>query len=362
MCMINRKKMKELREEMGLSQAEFAKKLGVSTSTVNNWENGNSNPKDEAVEKMCLLLKINKDEIEVQDVGYDFLNSCGKVAKSLKKYSEYRLRSPEETEAWIKERNKASEEEELREIKTVMKFPMKFANKTYVLIDPKYIHFPAWQRDTDFAKAGDIAQNFKEEKFDPVKVFLINGKFYVADGGHRTIACIMAGFEKILVEIIFCTEQEAKIVFLGQQGGRRTMTKADMYRAGVSAGIPEYLVFKEIFESYNIQITSEPVRLENPVGKVVPSDTALRLANRKQEILGRVLRLICDLKWCGSTTKNAFSMRNINVLIRMFAVYGDDVEWQLMEKCKGVTYFEGKVAPVKSDAELFDILSDDILK
>ena len=362
MCMINRKKMKELREEMGMSQAEFAKRLGVTASTINNWEKGNSNPKDETVEKMCLLLKINKDEIEVQDVGYDFLNSRGRVAATLQRYSEYRLHSPEETEAWIKERNKASEVDELREVKTAMKFPVKIANKTYILIDPKLIHFPAWQRDTDFAKAGDIAKNFEEEKFDPVKVYAINGKLYVADGGHRIVACIMAGFEKILVDIIFCTEQKAQIIFLGQQGGRRNMTKADMYRAAVSAGIPEYLEFKDIFEEYNVQITSEPVKLKNPVGKVTPSSNALRLANKKKEILRKVLKLICDLKWCGSSEKNAFTMRNINVLIRMFAVYGDSVEDLLMKKCRGAAYFESKVAPVKSNAELFDILSDDILK
>lgn len=34
-------RLKELREEKGVSQKELAKKLGVAQNTVSNWENGN---------------------------------------------------------------------------------------------------------------------------------------------------------------------------------------------------------------------------------------------------------------------------------------------------------------------------------
>jgi DNA-binding XRE family transcriptional regulator len=37
--------IKEFREKIGLTQEEFAQKIGVSTRTVQNWENGGEIPK-----------------------------------------------------------------------------------------------------------------------------------------------------------------------------------------------------------------------------------------------------------------------------------------------------------------------------
>ena len=225
------------------------------------------------------------------------------------------------------------------------------------------IHIPEWQRDTDIAKATEIAENFNEDKFDPIKVYIdTNGCLNVADGAHRMIAFIVKGELKILVEVLNCDEHEAVLTFLGQQSGRKTMTVNDTYRAGVKANIREYISFKEFFESENIQITAEQKQISNPIGVVRPSRTVLRMTTTDREVLGKTVELIKRLEWCGSE-KNVFVLRNFSVIKRLYANFGEDaVNEKLMKRCKGAVYYESKVAPVKSNAELFDLLSSEMNK
>lgn len=79
MCKINGVKLTEMREKAGMSQNALAKKLGVAESTISNYETGRSNPSEEKVDKICFILKINKDDIEIHDVGYSFSDSMGKT-------------------------------------------------------------------------------------------------------------------------------------------------------------------------------------------------------------------------------------------------------------------------------------------
>ncbi len=53
--------IKQLREKMLLTQAEFAAKLGVSFETVNRWENGKHEPTMKAKRKIKRLIDTNKD-------------------------------------------------------------------------------------------------------------------------------------------------------------------------------------------------------------------------------------------------------------------------------------------------------------
>ena len=49
--------IKELREEMELTQEEFASECGVVFSTVNRWEKGHTLPSPMAIKLLCLKLK-----------------------------------------------------------------------------------------------------------------------------------------------------------------------------------------------------------------------------------------------------------------------------------------------------------------
>ncbi|MFI5342721.1 MAG: helix-turn-helix domain-containing protein [Chlamydiales bacterium] len=64
-------RIREIRLEMGLTQEQFAVKLGVSFPTVNRWENQKAKPSPLAIEKLrklflnCkrkTLIKQNKEE------------------------------------------------------------------------------------------------------------------------------------------------------------------------------------------------------------------------------------------------------------------------------------------------------------
>lgn len=83
MCKINGVKLSEMREKAGLSQKALAKEVGVAESTISNYETGKSNPPEDKVEKLCFILKINKDDIEIHDVGYSFFRFDGKDIREI---------------------------------------------------------------------------------------------------------------------------------------------------------------------------------------------------------------------------------------------------------------------------------------
>ena len=51
--------IKKIREDLLLTQKEFAKKVGVSFETVNRWENGKHEPTMKAKRKIKRLLEMS---------------------------------------------------------------------------------------------------------------------------------------------------------------------------------------------------------------------------------------------------------------------------------------------------------------
>lgn len=358
MCKINGRKLKEIREREGLTLQDVAKNCGVSYSTISKYESEINNPSDATVDKICLLLKINKDEIKIADVGYNFTSGEGKLTEKIRKKKGFiRYSTPRNTEEFIQAHSNAGESMEMKEVDCALKNSFSIASKRYILINPTFIHIPDWQRDTDMAKVQEIAQDFNEDKYDPVKVYVINGKLFVADGAHRIVAFIINGEIKMLVEVLNCNEHEAILTFLGQQSARKAMSIADTYRAGVKANIREYIDFKNLFENYNIQIVTDDNKLDNPIGKVAPSRTLLRMVKNDTETLENIIRIIKLLN-CTGSEKSPFALRMFHVFKKLYANYGENmVDDELLMNCKGASYFENKIAPVKSNAEMYDILA-----
>lgn len=358
MCKINGKKLKEIREREGLTLQDVAKGCGVSYSTISKYESEINNPSDATVDKICLLLKINKNDIEVADVGYSFTQGVSRTVDYARRKKDFvRYSTPRQTEEFVQAHSNAGESMEVKEVDCALKNSFSIASKRYILINPTFIHIPNWQRDTDMAKVQEIAQNFNEDKFDPVKVYIKNGKLYVADGAHRVVAFVINGEIKMLVEVLNCSEYEAILTFLGQQSARKSMSVADTYRAGVKANIREYIEFKNLFETYNIQIVTDDNKLENPIGKVAPSRELLRMAKNNTELLELIIKTIKAIDWTGSE-KSAFTLRMFQIFKKLFANYEKNTVIEgLLENCKGASYFENKIAPVKSNAEMYDILA-----
>lgn len=56
-------RLKSLREKSGLSQKEFASRIGVSNSRVSNWEQGINRPDADIICEICRVLQISADEL-----------------------------------------------------------------------------------------------------------------------------------------------------------------------------------------------------------------------------------------------------------------------------------------------------------
>ena len=56
-------KMKEQRQALGLSQAELAKRVGVSRQTVNMIENGSYNPTVDLCIRICKELNVTLNDL-----------------------------------------------------------------------------------------------------------------------------------------------------------------------------------------------------------------------------------------------------------------------------------------------------------
>ena len=56
-------KIKELREEMQLTQAELAKRIGNSQRNVSNWETGASEPDIQTIVRLADIFGVSIDEL-----------------------------------------------------------------------------------------------------------------------------------------------------------------------------------------------------------------------------------------------------------------------------------------------------------
>lgn len=54
-------KLKEIRKEKGITQTELAKKLGVASGTVGNWESGKREPDFETVSRLARFFGVSVD-------------------------------------------------------------------------------------------------------------------------------------------------------------------------------------------------------------------------------------------------------------------------------------------------------------
>ncbi len=81
-------RLKELREARSMSQYALAKELGISQSTVGNWESGIRQPKTEVLERIAEYFRVSVDYLlgrETGDCPADptWINVLGRVAAGI---------------------------------------------------------------------------------------------------------------------------------------------------------------------------------------------------------------------------------------------------------------------------------------
>lgn len=68
--------IRQLRLEMGLTQEQFAVRLGVSFPTVNRWENQKAKPSPLALQKLQKLVLVLKKKNQLKHRNQSTADSC----------------------------------------------------------------------------------------------------------------------------------------------------------------------------------------------------------------------------------------------------------------------------------------------
>lgn len=62
-------KIKTIREQLGLTQAELARKLGLTRSSINGWEMGLSVPSTQYIVELAKLFRVSTDYLLGMEQG-----------------------------------------------------------------------------------------------------------------------------------------------------------------------------------------------------------------------------------------------------------------------------------------------------
>lgn len=369
MCKINGKKLADIRTKNGISQAQFAKKVGISVGSVRNYEGGKTKDvNSKTVRLMAMVLNVTPEELDMeQDLGRDVM--AGRRESAHHKFnSENRYMTPFHTQCLIIDMRNGNdsicEDEAKRALERTQQITV--GDKKYAVVKTISVNIPKWQRDTDREKCHEIAENYNENKYDPIKVYIYNGKMYVADGAHRLVAYLMQEKEWILVELMSCeNEKEAAVTFLTQSFGVRRMSQNDMWRAAIEANLVQYTTLRSLCMECKIQIKADLYKIDNPVGTLnTVSGTILKMAVKDPVLLKRIFEMIKRLNWNASDA-SPYKTYILSTLKNLYATYNgreDELENLLMITCKGATYYEEKVCTTLTQCRLYDMISEDLEK
>lgn len=82
------KRLKEIRQELGLNQEAFASKIGLIRSTISNIETGNRNLTDRVISDICREFNVNEEWLR-NGIGEMFIETDNTLISQLAK--EYKL-------------------------------------------------------------------------------------------------------------------------------------------------------------------------------------------------------------------------------------------------------------------------------
>ena len=239
----------------------------------------------------------------------------------------------------------------------------RYGDKDLMVISPKYIHVPVWQRKLRISKALNIGNNYDRHRWEIPQILYLNGKLCVVDGMHRIYGSFKGGIDSVTVEIITdITEKEAINLFLGQTNDRTNMSPTDTYQAAIAAEKPEYIKLRSICTKNNVQIKEDTDTVKNPVGILTSISDGVNMARTNPELLNKILLLINRLQWNGGENASegkAYSAKVLRVLKKLYSFYPNnekELEKILLSNCGGAKYFRDNLAKPWQDA-LFDHLA-----
>lgn len=235
-------------------------------------------------------------------------------------------------------------------------------DKLLLVVDPKYIHIPEWQRRMKIDRALVIGNEYNSYKWDEPKVLLYKGTLIVIDGQHRIYGAYKAKREDVVVEVMECSLEEAIDLFLSQSSDRSKMQPMDIYHAALAAGKPEYIKLRDICHENNVAVKGDDMD-ENTVGTLTSITDGIKMAKSNPKLLDRMLKLLGKLQWNGyadSYNGKAYTAKIIRALKALYAYCEgrcDEMEEALLERCKGTEFFVENVMD-KTQAQIFDYLAE----
>lgn len=242
------------------------------------------------------------------------------------------------------------------------KMNSRIGDKLLMVIEPKQIHIPDWQRRIKLARAYEIGNNYNSYKWDEPKVLFYKGTLLCIDGQHRIYGAYKAGKEGVVVEVMECTLKEAIDLFLSQSTDRAKMQPMDVYHAALAAGIPEFVELRDICAKHNVAVKGDDTD-ENTVGTLTSISDGVGLARTNPALLNAMLALLGKLGWNGyadSYNGRAYTAKIIRVLKKLYAYCEgrtEEMEAALIRRCKGTEFFVENVMD-KTQPQIFDYLSE----
>ena len=266
------------------------------------------------------------------------------------------LNSTRETEGYTGDTERIA----MQNIIETAKLNGRIGDKDLVVVPPKYIHIPKWQRRLDITKSEKIGFHYNKNKWEVPKVIYHNGVLVCVDGMHRIFGAYVGGVEGVVVEILDITEKEAIELFLNQTADRTQMRPHDYLNASLAVEKAEYVVFKEICHKHHVQIKGDD-SLRNPIGVFTSLSDGVSLCRANPKTLDNILNIIIKLNWnnVNSDNGNAFGAKYVRIFKKLYSYYGDratEMENILLGYCWGSEWFIMNAENMTQN-QLFDELS-----
>ena len=275
---------------------------------------------------------------------------------------------PEEAEAEVNEIRQSegidSKTEKLiiKDLVKNAKVNSRIGDKVLICIDPKYIHYPEWQREIRLPKALSIGNNYDSKRWGLPAYWYHDGLLWAIEGQHRTYGSVKAKKDAVVGEVIECSLKEAIDLFVNQTKDRTQVQPKDTYKASIVGGDEDYLMLRDICHKHNLAVKGDRNK-ENTVGTLTSITDGIELVRMNPELLDHILDIITKLEWNGyadSYNGKAYTAKIIRALKALYAYTEgrtDEMEKALIKHCKGTEYFVENVMD-KTQAQIFDYLSE----
>lgn len=150
-----------------------------------------------------------------------------------------------------------------------------------------------------------IAKNLDPKAFGRISVSLrSDGKYYVTDGWHRTLACKSLGIKEVPCIVIENKTEEIKkakkndaLQFLKINENSSSVSAIDKYKIGVSGEVEEWLRVKECVECNGLQVGTSASRVNAvaSIYKYINSSQKPELIAKKMEHMKIAIGILNDI-------------------------------------------------------------------